>query len=260
MPELQHGHATVVHKRQTSLEFAGSNRSLRNATPRIPQEIPMKLISVAALALMAAAPAFANTSLTIDFEAATSFASVGGTYATQGASFSGAALALANDGTGTGVDGAFFTNAHTPGTSNPLAGTVMFVNPVEGSAVMNITAGGSHLFTGFINQVSFDFASTADAFNLVQVYSGLNGTGTRLAKISLSENQIDSGCTSSSFCNWQTVTMSFKGTAQSLVFAANGGNIAYDNVTITAVPEPETYAMMLSGLMAIGFLLRRRQS
>ena len=29
--------------------------------------------------------------------------------------------------------------------------------------------------------------------------------------------------------------------------------------TVTAVPEPETYAMMLAGLAALGFLARRRQ-
>ncbi len=33
-----------------------------------------------------------------------------------------------------------------------------------------------------------------------------------------------------------------------------GGNIA-----ATPVPEPETYAMMLAGLVAVGFLARRRQ-
>ena len=32
-----------------------------------------------------------------------------------------------------------------------------------------------------------------------------------------------------------------------------------DGVSVTAVPEPETYAMMLAGLGAIGFLSRRRK-
>ncbi len=42
---------------------------------------------------------------------------------------------------------------------------------------------------------------------------------------------------------------------------AAGQSFAVDNVSlnVTAVPEPETYAMMLAGLGAIGFLSRRRK-
>ena len=39
-----------------------------------------------------------------------------------------------------------------------------------------------------------------------------------------------------------------------------GKNTVYSGeLTVTAVPEPETYAMMLAGLAALGFLARRRQ-
>lgn len=219
------------------------------------------LLAAAAAVMAVAAPATAaaNTQVTLDFEAASSFASVAALYAAQGISFDDAALALTNDGTGSGTSGAFFTNAPTPGSSNPLAGTVMFVDAASGSAVMNLSAGATHPFTGFEGRVSFDYASTVDAFNLVQVYAGLNGTGKRLAKISLSENQIDSGCSSSSFCNWQNVSVSFNGTAHSLVFASNGGNIAYDNISISAVPEPETYLLLVAGLFTVGFVARRRR-
>ena len=42
---------------------------------------------------------------------------------------------------------------------------------------------------------------------------------------------------------------------------ANGtqGGIYTGAISVTAVPEPETYAMMLAGLAALGFLARRRQ-
>lgn len=39
----------------------------------------------------------------------------------------------------------------------------------------------------------------------------------------------------------------------------NNRNTHLDNVSITAVPEPETYAMMLAGLGAVGFMARRRK-
>ncbi|MEP7100330.1 MAG: PEP-CTERM sorting domain-containing protein [Burkholderiales bacterium] len=48
----------------------------------------------------------------------------------------------------------------------------------------------------------------------------------------------------------------------SLSFSGIGGNpeFSIDNVATTApVPEPETYALMLAGLGALGFVARRRQ-
>jgi hypothetical protein len=37
------------------------------------------------------------------------------------------------------------------------------------------------------------------------------------------------------------------------------GQAAYSgNISIAAIPEPETYVMMLAGLMAVGFVARRR--
>ena len=65
-------------------------------------------------------------------------------------------------------------------------------------------------------------------------------------------------CSSSAFCNRQKITLTFQGTAQSMVFSSNGGKIAFDNIKITAVPEPETYAMLLAGWVAVGFMTRRR--
>ena len=38
------------------------------------------------------------------------------------------------------------------------------------------------------------------------------------------------------------------------------GGIYNGAISVTAVPEPETYAMMLAGLGALGFLARRRQN
>lgn len=43
------------------------------------------------------------------------------------------------------------------------------------------------------------------------------------------------------------------------ITTAPAGGIYTGAISVTAVPEPETYAMMLAGLAALGFLARRRQ-
>ena len=54
--------------------------------------------------------------------------------------------------------------------------------------------------------------------------------------------------------------------AASFVASASGNLTAsFDGTTLTvgsvvAVPEPETYALMLGGLAAVGFVARRRRS
>ncbi len=61
-----------------------------------------------------------------------------------------------------------------------------------------------------------------------------------------------------------TITDTFFATGSgNLIMAFRGaaGSIAtLDNVSITAVPEPETYAMLLAGLGAVGFMSRRRKN
>ena len=65
---------------------------------------------------------------------------------------------------------------------------------------------------------------------------------------------------------WQTKTINLLGAAanSSLVFRAIGTSDSYggslDRVSLTtAVPEPETYAMMLAGLVGLGFMARRKK-
>jgi hypothetical protein len=62
---------------------------------------------------------------------------------------------------------------------------------------------------------------------------------------------------------WHAVSYSFNavaGESLHLYFSGQGSGLGLDGVTIAAaVPEPESYAMMLAGLGALGFTARRRR-
>lgn len=199
--------------------------------------------------LLAAVPAFAASTL-IDFEGTTSFQSVADYYnggsdgagqaggSNFGLSFTGAALALRNDALGP-----YFSNAPTPGT-------VMFAS--DATAALNVAQ-------GFIGELSFYYSALTSSLNTVTVFSGLNGTGPVLGSINLAANAQQGGCADSPLCNWQRVALSFGGTARSVGFGGNAGNVAFDNIAITPIPEPASYALLLLGLAGMAGLARARR-
>lgn len=199
----------------------------------------MKSIRIAAAAaLLAAAPAFAATTV-IDFEKVTSFASVGSPVA--GITFGADALGLVNDEFST-----FFTNAPSP---------VGVMTVVGSDATMNVAA-------GFTSAFSFSYASAALMTSAVNVYSGLNGTGNLLASFNLVGNATADGCTSSDYCHFDLLSSTFAGTAHSVTFG-NAVGAAFDNISVnvSAVPEASTTVLMALGILGMGAFVqaRRRQ-
>ncbi|OYT99989.1 MAG: PEP-CTERM sorting domain-containing protein [Burkholderiales bacterium PBB1] len=202
----------------------------------------MKLIPIiaAAVSLCAAAPAF--SAVTLDFEGTTSFSSIDNFYngGTDGAGVSGVNYGVAFSGSALALDGSDSTLA-TPFTAP--SGTHVFFAP-DAPAVLNVAS-------GFTTGLVFAYSSIVGTTE-VKVFDGLNATGATLATFML-------GANSSAFELFSSVSKGFAGTAYSVSFGDNLGNIAYDNVTIGAVPEPGSVLLMALGLALVGVVARRQR-
>ena len=208
----------------------------------------MKISHAAALALCAATPVFAQSTVTLDFEGAVGYVNSiaeyynGGSDAAghagpnYGVSFTDAAVALSNDALGP-----YYSNAPSPAT-------VMF--GFDSSAIMNVAK-------GFVSRLTFFYSSSASTLDAVNIYSGLNGTGTLLASASIFGNA-GLGCSDTAFCRFDLTSVKFAGIAKSVSFGGNAPFVVYDNVTITTVPEPGTYLLLAAGLLAVVLAKRRR--
>ncbi len=208
----------------------------------------LRLIPAVAVALLSAAPAFAATAVTLTFEGATSFASIEDFYAggtdsagamgtDYGLSFTGSALALKNDELGPYFSG------------EPSPSTVMF-SAGDSPSILNASMG----LTGL---VSFYYATETGVVGNVKVFSGLDGSGMLLASVVFGNDQI--GCAVAPQCRFDFATAKFGGIARSVDFG-DSSSIAFDNVSVTAVPEPGIYALLLAGLGVVGFAGRRRNA
>jgi hypothetical protein len=215
-----------------------------------------KLISAAALSLVAATPAFA-ANVTIDFEATPGFinsileAYNGGTDSLSqsgtnyGVSFTDAVVGLSND-----VLGPYYLNAPSPLTT---------MAAYDASAIMNVASGFAGSLKFFYSSLSTQAAGALETQqDVVKIYSGLNATGTLLATVSLFSNA-QLGCTGAQFCRFDQTSVQFAGIAKSVSFGSNAQTVLYDNINITTVPEPTSVAMMLAGASVLGFLAVRRR-
>lgn len=194
----------------------------------------LKLVSLAAAALFSAAPVFASSPFLVDFESAWGFGTaVDDTYSAIGVSFTNV-LGLSNDS-----DFTYYRNAPSPlGVA-----FAQLDGAINTAAFMNVASGVD-------NSLSFFYSSPEAVSGAVKAYSGLNGTGTLLGSFDLSATDGEYGV-------WKQSTFAFTGKALSFDLTQTAGIAAFDN--ISAVPEPETFALMLAGLGLVGAAVRRTQ-
>ncbi|MFA9217778.1 MAG: choice-of-anchor C family protein [Sphingomonadaceae bacterium] len=107
--------------------------------------------------------------------------------------------------------------------------------------------------------VSFDIAGNPDAPGVKSLTAGVVDGGNSYTFDSTGKSHGDMGWVSKSFS-----FVAGSGASSTLFFTGYQGNGAYgvalDNVTVSSVPEPETYGMLLAGLGLVGAIARRKKA
>lgn len=171
------------------------------------------------------------------------------------------------------VNGSFEADAQAAGTWSvgPLIGWnsgAELRNNVAGTASDGVNfVELDHYFNGSIFQT---FTGLSGLYDLSFDYSARPGVGSASNPIQAWWNgvlltTVTGNGIGKSDNNWLTLGFQVSGTGNDiLTFAAagisDGLGGSLDNVILTAVPEPETYGMMLAGLGLIGFAARRRRA
>lgn len=111
--------------------------------------------------------------------------------------------------------------------------------------------------------VSFDLGNSID-FNYRYDSVGLNALKVNFGALNQTVSSTVLPTSTNPNNAWRHFDLSFVAQSESTTLSFTGVQATYyiglDNVSVTAVPEPETYAMLLAGLGVMGAVARRRKA
>jgi hypothetical protein len=125
---------------------------------------------------------------------------------------------------------------------------------------------GSNTFVDVAAGFTTGFAFNYVAINVggtVNVWSGLDGTGTLLASLVL-PTTVSGPCPgyNAGFCPFVPIGVAFAGTAMSIDFGGTANQIVFDDVTFgssqVGTPEPSSLLLLGSGVLGLAGMVRRR--
>lgn len=231
----------------------------------------MKLVKLVTTACLLAAGSVASASvITLNFEGVAPYPNnndvlVGGFYngGTSSAGLSGPNLGVefSGDVLLLCLNTASVTCSNTSkggfGVAGSDKGAIYFLS---GNPIMNVAAGFDTGFSGV-------FSAPFTPGTTVKVWSDLNATGSLLAELTLGTTTA-AGCQiAGQYCPFIDFSLGFAGTAKSVQFGGTLNQQVFDDLTFGSttpgggggvVPEPATWALLISGFGLVGAAMRRR--